>query len=203
LDATASRSYSWELSRTLTAAMFNAIPGELDIALAWHAGTKLQEITTFSSDAAPFTNAIRSMRTESGQTRLNEILAAATKMTPPIRVFVYVGDCYEEDEKEAYIYARRLNRIHTTCFFFHDASSTDAYNQNYIDALATAKTVFENIVAITGGMVLPFTRNAPDEIKNLLEAIAVYAAGGVKLLEERRKTLAAAPKLLASLNERR
>jgi hypothetical protein len=48
MDATASREPAWDIARELTGAMFEAIPGELDVALAYHSASRLQEVTPFT-----------------------------------------------------------------------------------------------------------------------------------------------------------
>ena len=44
-----------------------------------------------------------------------------------------------------------------------------------------ARAVFARLAAVTGGGLLPFDADAPDRVRALLEAIAVYAVGGLKL----------------------
>ena len=45
MDATASRQAAWNIAKEITGAMFDAIPGELDVALAYHGGGFLQDVT--------------------------------------------------------------------------------------------------------------------------------------------------------------
>ena len=54
MDATASREASWNVAKEITGAMFEAVPGALDVALAYHNGGRLREITPFSSNAKVF-----------------------------------------------------------------------------------------------------------------------------------------------------
>ena len=58
-DATASREPAWATARTVTDALVNSLPGELDVALAVHGGSMLHTFTDFTSDAE---NAARSRR---------------------------------------------------------------------------------------------------------------------------------------------
>jgi hypothetical protein len=44
-----------------------------------------------------------------------------------------------------------------------------------------ARAVFARLAAVTGGGLLPFDADAPDRVRALLEAMAVYAVGGLKL----------------------
>ena len=74
---------------------------------------------------------------------------------------------------------------------FHDTSSG---GQGY--DVQTANTVFASIAQITGGALLPFDENSPDLVRALLEAISIYAAQGIKALEQKTKSLPAARLLL-------
>jgi hypothetical protein len=47
--------------------------------------------------------------------------------------------------------------------------------------------------------VLPFNAGAAARVREILEAVAVLAVGGVKLLQQKKNTLAAAPLLLSRL----
>ena len=62
-----------------------------------------------------------------------------------------------------------------------------------------ARAVFARLAAVTGGVRLPCDADAPDRVRALLEAIAVYAVGGLKLLAERQRVLPAARLLLDHL----
>ena len=44
-----------------------------------------------------------------------------------------------------------------------------------------ARAVLARLAAVTGGVLLPCEADAPDRVRALLEAIAVYAVGGLKL----------------------
>ena len=59
--------------------------------------------------------------------------------------------------------------------------------------------LFADLARRTGGCVLPFDANAPDRLRALLAAVAVYAVGGQALLEKQRESLPAAALLLEHL----
>ena len=62
-----------------------------------------------------------------------------------------------------------------------------------------ARAVFARLAAGTGGVLLPFDADAPDRVRALLEAMAVYAVRGLKVLAERQRALPAARLLLDHL----
>ena len=59
--------------------------------------------------------------------------------------------------------------------------------------------LFRDLARRTGGDILPFDANAPDRLRDLLAAVAVYAVGGEALLEQKRRTLPGAALLLRHL----
>lgn len=63
---------------------------------------------------------------------------------------------------------------------FHDTSS-----QGLGYDTTMAHTVFEQIAKTTKGALLPFDETSPQMVKALLEAIAIYAQGGIKALEQK------------------
>jgi hypothetical protein len=78
MDATASREQSWNIAKQITGAMFKAVPGALDVALAYHSGRQLREITPFSPDAKVFLDKVHLVGSQAGTTALNDVLDKAT-----------------------------------------------------------------------------------------------------------------------------
>lgn len=195
MDATASREPSWNVAKEITGAMFEAVPGALDVALAYHGGGRLQEITPFSASAKAFLDKLHMVQCRAGCTALNKILNAAIDI-PRLKALIYVGDCFEESTIEAVELAQQLKLKGVRCFMFHDTSSG---NQGY--DVKTARTIFEQIAQITGGALLPFDENSPGMVKALLEAIAIFASLGIKALEQKTKYLPAARLLLDQMKK--
>lgn len=193
MDATASREASWNIAKEITGAMFEAVPGELDVALAYHSGGRLREMIPFSSEARAFLDKVQAVRCSAGRTALNEILDKAAK-APRIKAIIYIGDCFEENPTEAVEIAQQLKLKGVRCFIFHDTSSQ---LQGY-DTEA-ARKAFERIAQITGGALLPFDETSPDLVRELLAAIAIYAAQGIKALQQKTKLLPAARLLLEKM----
>ena len=193
MDATASREPSWNVAKEITGAMFEAVPGELDVALAYHGGGRLKEVTPFSSDARAFLDKIQQVRCQAGGTALNDVLVATTDMTR-LKALIYIGDCFEESADEARTLAGQLKLKGVRSFMFHEEAS---WRIGY--DVTTAQDVFGMIAQITGGALLPFDENAPEKVKELLEAIAIYAVGGIRLLEQKQRLLPAAKHLLEQM----
>lgn len=193
MDATASREAAWNIAKEITGAMFTAVPGALDVALAYHRGGRLQQVTPFSSNTKAFLDKLHTVRCIAGITALNEILDKATKISK-LKALIYIGDCFEENASEAVELAQQLKLKGVRCFMFHDTSSG---SQGY--DVTTAHEIFGQIAQITGGALLPFDEDSPEMVKQLLEAIALYAAQGIKALEQKAKYLPAARLLLEQI----
>jgi hypothetical protein len=176
VDATASREPAWAAARQVTDALVKALPGELDVALAVHGGSRVHTFTAFTSDANTLRDRAAGVTCAAGLTRLLPILAAGLKQ-PAVRVVIYVGDVFEESVVQGRRLADAMGAQGTKLIVLHDTADPTARR----DA-----EVFWDLAKRTGGCVLPFDASASGRLRDLLSAVAVYAVGGEKLLRERR-----------------
>jgi hypothetical protein len=188
-DATASREPAWAMARQVTDALVRALPGELDVALAVHGGSRLHTFTAFTANPATLRDVAASVECLSGQTRMLPILARAIA-APGVRVVTYIGDVFEEQPARGRKLADEMGRRGIKLFVLHDVADWNARR----DA-----ELFLDLARRTGGCVLPFDGAAPERLRELLAAIAVYAVGGTALLEKQRRTQPAAALLLKNL----
>jgi hypothetical protein len=192
-DATASREPAWAAARTVTDALVQALPGELDVALAVHGGSILHTFTEFTSNPNTLRDRAAGISCIAGYTRLLSILSRALS-SDGVRVVVYIGDVFEESPGRGHKLADAMGLKGIKLIVLHDTADWNARR----DA-----EVFLDLARRTGGCVLPFDANAPARLRELLAAVAVYAVGGEELLNERREELPAAPLLLQHLGYRR
>src|SRR5580658_5305311 len=193
VDATASREPAWKAARQVTDALVKALPGELDVALAVHGGSRVHTFTAFTNDAATLRDRAAGVSCEAGLTRLLPILSASLKQ-PSVRVIVYIGDVFEENLSHGRNLADSLGQRGTKLIVLHDTADPSARR----DA-----ELFWDLAKRTGGCVLPFDASAPGRLRDILSAVAVYAVGGEKLLRERRHALPGAVALLDHLDRGR
>ena len=189
VDATASREPAWDTARKVTDALFRALPGELDVALAVHGGSRLHTFTAFTANAATLRDRAAAITCCEGATRLLPILSRALS-AQGVRVVVYIGDVFEESPTRARQHADAMGARGIRLIVLHDIADWQARR----DA-----EFFADLARRTGGCVLPFDANAPDRLRELLRAVAVYAVGGTALLEAKRADLPAAALLLRHL----
>jgi hypothetical protein len=89
----------------------------------------------------------------------------------PISACVYIGDQCEEDEGTLRDAAAGLG---AKPFVFGEGD--DSY----------ATPIFKEMARITGGAYAPFDAGSAAQLRELLRAVAVYAAGGLTALQDRR-----------------
>jgi hypothetical protein len=188
-DATASREPAWAVARQVTDALVRALPGELDVALAVHGGSRLHTFTEFTANPAVLRDRAAAIHCSPGHTQMLPMLARALA-APDVRVVVYIGDVFEESPGRGRRLADAMGRRGTRLFVLHDVADWNARR----DA-----ELFRDLARRTGGDTLPFDASAPDRLRELLAAVAVYAVGGEALLEQRRRTLPGAALLLSHL----
>ncbi len=188
-DATASREPAWATARGVTDALVRALPGTLDVALAIHGGGRLHTFTEFTANPATLRDHAAGVSCIAGPTRLLPVLSRALS-EPGVRVVTYIGDVFEESQARGRSLADALGARGTRLIVLHDVADWNARR----DA-----EVFLDLARRTGGCVLPFDANAPERLRHLLEAVAVYAVGGTALLEEKRGELPGAVALLRRL----
>lgn len=192
VDATASREPAWAAARRVTDALVKALPGELDVALAVHGGSRVHTFTDFTNDPNRLRDRAAGVECHAGTTRLLPILSASLKR-PAVRVVIYIGDVFEESVLHGRQIADAMGARGTKLVVLHDTADPSARR----DA-----EVFWDLAKRTGGCVLPFDAGASSRLRDILSAVAVYAVGGEKLLRERRHELPGAVALLEHLGKR-
>jgi len=169
-----------------------ALPGELDVALAVHGGSRLHTFTEFTAEPNTLRDRAAAISCIAGHTQLLAILSRSLS-SPGIRVITDIGDVYEESPARGRKLADELGRRGIRLFVFHDTADWTARR----DA-----ELFLDLARRTGGCALPFDASAPDRLRELLAAIAVFAVGGAELLQDKRGKLPGAEVLLQHLDRK-
>ena len=176
LDATASRQPTWDRASHTQAEMFQATQGlgGLEVQLVFYRGFGECKSTKWQSDGAAVTRMMTSVTCLAGRTQIAKVLKHALKETEKRRVgaLVFVGDAMEEDIDELGHLAGQLGIKGLPCFMFHEGGDP------------VVRQCFEQIARLTGGACCQFDASAPDQLRDLLSAVAVYAAGGAPALAD-------------------
>ncbi len=176
LDATASREPTWDRASHIQAEMFQETTalGGLDIQLVYYRGFGEFNAGPWIGDPDAMLRRMVAVRCLAGQTQIAKVLRHAAEETrrQKVAALVFVGDSLEEDIDALGHLAGELGLLGLPCFMFHEGGDP-----------VVAKA-FEQIARLSGGAYCPFDANSPKQLKDLLSAVAVYAAGGRKALAD-------------------
>jgi hypothetical protein len=181
LDATASREATWDQACHIQGEMFLATEdlGGLDVQLVYYRGFAEFCATPWLSTSSALLNTMTAVHCLGGYTQIYKVLQHALQETKlkKINALVFVGDSMEEDADALCNMAGQLALHGVPVFIFHEGNDSGAAN------------VFRQIAGITGGACCPFDVTSAQQLKDLLSAVAVYASGGHKALQDfhRRK----------------
>jgi hypothetical protein len=176
LDATASRQPTWDQACMIQAQMFQAVGqmGGLDVQLAYYRGFHEFEAFPWLDNAAALTQRMTGVFCLGGHTQIARVLKHAIAETKRKRVnaLVFVGDCMEEPADNLCHMAGQLGVLGLPIFLFHEGREP------------LAATTFQQLARLSGGAYCPFDAGSAHQLTELLRAVAVYAAGGLKALQD-------------------
>lgn len=179
LDATASREATWDQACDLQSELFLATRdlGGLAIQLCYYRGFGEFKATRFVNQTKQLLDLMNGVSCLGGRTQISRVLEHALKETrsEPVKAVIFIGDCCEEPVDELCHSAGELGMLRTPVFMFHEGHDPHA------------RAVFQQISKLSGGAYAPFDRSSPQILKDLLAAVAVYASGGAKALEDYSK----------------
>jgi len=175
MDATASREPSWDRACQIQGEMFTetAALGGLDIQLCYYRGFGEFEASPWLSSADALLQRMTSVSCRAGHTQIEKVLRQAIEQTKQkkVQALVFVGDCMEEDEDRLCHLAGELGMLGVPAFLFHEGVEP------------AAQRTFQEIARLTRGAYCCFDATSAGQLRDLLSAVAVYAAGGQKALQ--------------------
>ena len=176
LDATASRQPTWDQACMIQAQMFQAVGqmGGLDVQLVYYRGFHEFEAFPWLDNAAALTQRMTGVFCLGGHTQIARVLKHAIAETKGKRVnaLVFVGDCMEEPADNLCHMAGQLGVLGLPIFLFHEGREP------------VAAATFQQLARLSGGAYCPFDAGSAQQLTELLRAVAVYAAGGLKALQD-------------------
>jgi hypothetical protein len=190
MDATASRQPTWDQACQVQGQMFHetAALGGLDVQLVYYRGFADCRASRWVSSPSDLVRLMSGVFCLAGQTKIGRVLQHAIKETQKKRVaaLVFVGDCFEEYLDDVGQTAGQLGMLGVPMFLFQEGHNRDA------------ERAFRDIAKLTNGAHCRFDSNSPQQLRDLLGAVAAYAAGGRRALADLSKRSGAQVKLLAS-----
>ena len=174
MDATASREPTWDRAAKIQGEMFKATEGlgGLEVQLVFYRGFGECKTSHWVADADALVRSMTGVFCLAGQTQIAKVLRHALIETRKRKVnaLVFVGDCMEESIDELAQLAGELGLLGVPCFMFHEGHDP------------IAARAFKEIARISHGAYCAFDAASAQQLKELLSAVAVYAAGGRKAL---------------------
>jgi len=190
MDATMSRQPAWDIACAIQADMFKeaAATGGLDIQLVYFRGLGECRASRFVSDAKELGALMSRIACHGGHTQIGRVLAHVRKenAAQKVQALVYVGDAMEEKLDDLCAADGELGLLGVPAFLFQEGNDP------------VAEQAFRELARLSNGAYCRFSPGAAHELAELLRAVAAYAAGGLKALENARRGSAAA-KLLAQM----
>ena len=174
LDATASREPTWDRACQIQGEMFEATAGlgGLEIQLVFYRGFAECKASHWVTSAAELHRIMRSVRCVGGETQIERVLSHAIRETGRRRVgaLVFVGDAIEEKVDRLCRLAGELGLLGVPIFLFHEGRDP------------SAAAAFKQMASLSRGAYMSFDLASAGRLKELLAAVAVYAAGGYRAL---------------------
>jgi hypothetical protein len=174
LDATMSRQPTWDSACSLQADMFRetAAIGGLDVQLVYFRGLAECRASRWVSDAKKLAELMTRIDCRGGHTQIRKVLSHTVNETQRQRVqaLVYVGDAMEEAIDDLCATAGRLGLLGVPAFLFQEGHDP------------VAERAFREMARLSRGAYCRFDPGAAQQLRELLRAVAAYAAGGMKAL---------------------
>lgn len=196
MDATISRQPTWDMAMALQSDMFDIVReiGGLDVQLVYFRGAGECRASKWVADPAALARLMTTVECRGGYTQIGKVLSHARIEGAKRRIsaLVYVGDCMEEEVDDLCGRAGELALLGVPVFLFQEGRD------------ARAAGAFREIARLTQGACCQFDQGSAAQLRELLRAVAVYAAGGRKALERlsHARDGAAARRLLADMTRK-
>ncbi len=170
MDATMSRQPSWDTALAIQGDMFAETGriGGLDVQLVYFRGFDECKASRWTSDTQSLARVMSGIRCMGGNTQILRVLkhirneAGAGKVS----ACVYIGDAMEENIDQLAHVAGEVGLLGVPVFMFQEGRD------------AAAETGFREIARLTRGAYFRFGSDSSKVLRELLAAVAVYAAGG-------------------------
>jgi len=193
MDATMSRQPTWDMALQVQADMFQAVKavGGLDVKLVFFRGTDECKASRWVSDASALARLMTAVSCRGGFTQIRKVLkhALSEAETGRVSALVYVGDAMEENVDELAHLAGKLGLLSVPVFLFQEGHDP------------AAQTAFREIARLTRGATCRFGPGSAAELRELLAAVAHYAAGGRRALADYARGRAGPTVLLEQMSK--
>ena len=204
MDATSSREPTWELARNLQLDMFQAAAG-LEFQLVYFRGVNECRHSKWVSQPSALEILMGRIGCVAGYTQIRKVLEHARDETAkrPVNALVYVGDSFEENID---LVIPRAREAGMPVFVFQEKSAHSSGGRIQSlkagdDEPTETEKAFRAIAKASGGAYFLFDEGSADQLRQLLEAVAVYATQGTAGLEAQAQVSVPARLLLTQIKK--
>ena len=191
LDATMSRQPSWDRACQIQGDMFleTEAVGGLAVQLVFFRGYRECKASGWKESGADLAAIMSGVQCRGGYTQIGRVLSHILKEHDKTSVdaAVFVGDAGEEEADHLCHLAGELSLRNIPLFLFQEGHNR------------LVQTAFQEMARLSGGAWAPFDSASPQQLRDLLRAVAIYAAGGAKALADHAKKSSAGVKLLQQM----
>lgn len=188
MDATMSRQHSWDMALSIQGDMFSEAgrAGGLDVQLVYFRGFDECRASKWTPDTAVLARLMSAIRCQGGRTQIARVLKhlRAEAAQGKVNACVYIGDALEEPIDGLAQLAGELGLLGIPVFMFQEGQDP------------AAEMGFREIARLSKGAYFRFGGDAARILRELLSAVAVYAAGGFAALENHSTQRGGAASLL-------
>lgn len=188
MDATLSRQPSWDQAMAIQGDMFAEAGGAggLEVQLVYFRGFDECRASKWSPDTQSLARLMSGIRCLGGNTQILRVLkhVKAEAARGKIDACVYIGDSMEENIDQLAGVAGEIGLLGIPLFIFQEGRD------------GGAERTFRDIARLTRGAYFRFGRDSGAILRQLLSAVAVYAAGGRQALADRSAGDGGAARLL-------
>ena len=175
MDATMSRQPSWDRALTIQSEMFaeTARIGGLDVQLVYFRGFNECRASKWVSNPTALAKLMTTVDCRGGNTQIGRALSHIKKelLTTKVNAVIYVGDAMEENIDVLCQSAGEIGLQGTPIFAFQEGND------------GNAERAFREIAKLSRGAYFKLNESSAHMLRELLSAVAVYAAGGRAALE--------------------
>lgn len=179
MDATMSRQPAWDHALQIQGEMFDEASriGGLDVQLVYFRGLGECRASKWVGDPTALARLMTRVDCRGGQTQIGKVLAHVLKEANrhKVNAVVYVGDCMEENVDALCARAGEIGILGVPIFMFQEGGEP------------IAEGAFREIARLTRGAYCRFDQGSARQLRELLSAVAVYAAGGRAALADYSK----------------
>lgn len=176
LDATLSRQHTWDMACHIQAEMFEAVQsvGGLSVQLNYFRGFRECRSSPWVDETTKLRDYMGQISCKGGKTQIKKVLLNALReqAKTPVDALVFIGDAMEENLDILCDKAGELGMLGVPIFLFQEGREP------------TTERAFKEMARLSKGAYARFDHASARHLTDLLKAVAVYAAGGLRALED-------------------